>query len=153
MVQFPFEETWDQILELISNGESLSAVTRMPSMPSMTWCRKALAADADLRHAYHLACEARADVLGDAIVELADQPFPDDLDPAARSAWVNRQRLRIDARKWVSSKLKPRSWGDRLAIDAPAVTVDIRLLLAQREEQMQRYLLVDDTAPLALART
>ncbi len=150
-IQFPLEETWDQILELISNGESLSAVTRMPSMPSMTWCRKALAADADLRRAYQLACEARADVLGDAIVELADQPFPDDLDPAARSAWVNRQRLRVDSRKWIASKLKPRTWGDRLAIDGPAVTVDIRLLLAQREARLQDIDI--GIEPLALART
>ena len=152
-IQFPLEETWDQILELIAEGQSLSEITRMPFMPSMTWCRKGLAGDVDLRRAYHLACEARADVLADAIVALADEPIPADLDIAGHGAWVNRQRLRVDSRKWIASKLKPRTWGDRLLVDAPVMVVDMRALLAHREEQLQRCILVDDTEPLALART
>ncbi len=148
-IQFPLEETWDQILELIADGQSLSEITRTPGKPSMAWCRKCMVANEDLRRAYQLACEARADVLADAIVELADEPIPADLDIAGHGAWVNRQRLRVDSRKWISSKLKPRVWGDRLAIDGPAVTVDIRLLLAQREARLQDI----DIEPLALART
>jgi hypothetical protein len=30
--------------------------------------------------------------------------------------WTNRSRLRIDARKWVASKLKPKVYGDKTDI-------------------------------------
>ena len=30
---------------------------------------------------------------------------------------VQRAKLIIDARKWVASRMKPKSWGDRLHVD------------------------------------
>ena len=32
--------------------------------------------------------------------------------------WTNRSKLRVDARKWVASKLKPKKYGDKLDVDA-----------------------------------
>jgi hypothetical protein len=36
------------------------------------------------------------------------------------SAGINRNRLRVDARKWVASKLKPRKYGDRTTLAGDA---------------------------------
>jgi len=81
---------------------------------------------------YAHAREDRADVLADEIIAIADeegtmvkrskhQPGGDEdddsevevvFDPTA----VQRNKLRVDARKWAASKLKPRSYGDKMAV-------------------------------------
>ena len=61
---------------------------------------------------YRLAREDQADVLADEIIEIADEK-------AETSEAVQRNRLRVDARKWAASKLKPRRYGDRVAHTGP----------------------------------
>lgn len=51
--------------------------------------------------------DARSEKLADEIVGIADDPL---LDP-------NDKRIRVDARKWIASKLKPKKYGDRIAHD------------------------------------
>ena len=48
----------------------------------------------------------------DDLLEIADNQG-DDGDDRAR---VNRDRLRVDVRKWILSKLAPKRYGDRLAL-------------------------------------
>lgn len=52
---------------------------------------------------YTRAMEARADSHADDLVDIADDP---ELEP-------NDKKVRIDARKWVASKLRPKVYGDR----------------------------------------
>lgn len=73
---------------------------------------------------YAGAREERADVLADEIVAIADElevkcvtgedgeTMEVKVDPTA----VARNKLRVDARKWVAAKLKPRVYGDKVAI-------------------------------------
>lgn len=73
---------------------------------------------------YAHAREDRADVLADEIVSIADeaqttQKFGNDgesMDVVFDSVAVARNKLRVDARKWAASKLKPRSYGDKMAV-------------------------------------
>lgn len=67
--------------------------------------------DADRK--YSIAQSARAELLADEIIDIADT----EADP-------QRARNRIDARKWVSSKLKPNKFGDRIDVNVNH-TVDI----------------------------
>ena len=60
--------------------------------------------------------------------ESADAIIEDILDIADEGEDVARDRLRIDARKWVASKLKPKKYGDttNLEVDTPhKITVTI----------------------------
>ena len=57
---------------------------------------------------YVRARETQADTLADQIVEIADDAVT---DPDAAS-----RRLRIDARKWVAAKLRPKRWGDSVTV-------------------------------------
>ena len=69
----------------------------------------------DLDDAYRLARQSRADVIADDIIKIADaQGDPHD------------KRLRIDTRKWLTSKLYPRAYGDSIAatVDAGPATLD-----------------------------
>jgi hypothetical protein len=79
---------------------------------------------------YTRAREDQSDTLADQIMEIGDEipmmVITDEdgkvtkrMDPAG----VNRNRLRVDARKWVAAKLKPRKYGERQILagdkDAP----------------------------------
>ncbi len=111
-------EIWSQLLPLIGAGASLPAALQQLPMPqpSLTWCRDQLRADATLRARYQEAVEDRADYLADELVALADTPPPADLPPAAMSAWVTQLKLRVWARTWVASKLRPRAYGEKIEI-------------------------------------
>lgn len=36
------------------------------------------------------------------------------------SAWVQWQKNRVEARKWVAAKLKPKKWGERIQVAGDA---------------------------------
>jgi hypothetical protein len=61
---------------------------------------------------------------------------PLDLDPALINAWVNRQRLRIDARKWSAAKLRPKQWGDKIDVSVTHTQISIVQALEQAEARL-----------------
>jgi hypothetical protein len=61
---------------------------------------------------------------------------PADLDPQLINAWVNRQRLRIDARKWTASKLRPKQWGDRVDVNVTQTQISITTALKDAEARL-----------------
>lgn len=70
----------------------------------------------EFRAQYEMARMEQADVLADEIIEIADQS-PGHTEHGTDSGAVQHQRLRVDARKWVASKLKPKVYGDKQAIE------------------------------------
>ena len=69
---------------------------------------------------YVRAREERADVLADEIVSISDEKEVsanyngENVTLALDATAVARNRLRVDARKWAASKLKPRVYGDKV---------------------------------------
>jgi hypothetical protein len=61
---------------------------------------------------YARAREARADMLVDELVEIADAPLPSGDDPVRLKAETERRRLMIDARKWAAGKLNRLLYSD-----------------------------------------
>lgn len=99
----------DEICERIANGESLRSICRSEEMPHAgTVCRWLADDNKAFREQYERARDAQADVLADEILDISDGDS-DDADP-------QRDRLRVDARKWVASKLKPKKYGDKQLI-------------------------------------
>ena len=106
---------WPTILEAIANGAALSTAIKCASPPpSYAWAKLQLRSEPELKTAYQQAVEDRADRLAEELMELADTPMPEGLDGPGRSAWVQQMRLRVDVRKWAASKLKPKTYGERL---------------------------------------
>lgn len=65
------------------------------------------------------------DVLADELQDIAD-------DSGGDAVAVNHARLRVDTRKWVLSKLVPKKYGDRIAVDADVkVSVNYEQILAE----------------------
>ncbi len=117
---------WPNILEAIANGAALSSAIKyaIPS-PSYAWAKLQLRTDPALKVAYQQAVEDRADRLAEELMELADTPMPEGLDGPARSAWVQQMRLRVDVRKWAASKLKPKTYGERLDLSVSHEPISI----------------------------
>lgn len=131
---------WPQILEGIANGRSLSSILRQPGSPSYAWAKQQLRHDHELRLKYDQAIEDRGDRLAEELVELADTPIPEGLDGPSKSAWVQQMRLRIEARKWSASKLRPRAYGERLDVAVSQERISITTAL---EQARRRVLTID----------
>lgn len=61
----------------------------------------------EFRKQYDRAKQESVDVHAEEILDIADDV----------SGEVSRDRLRIDARKWIASKLKPKKYGDKTSLD------------------------------------
>ena len=91
------------ILRAIAEGMSLRGICKRKDLPSdshfLNWVRE----DKELAKHYAHAREAQADGFVDEIVAISDN----------KSGDAARDRLRIDARKWVAGKQRPRVYGDK----------------------------------------
>ena len=103
----------------LSNGEALPAICAAEGIGVSTvyqW----LQARPEFADQYARAREDQADTLAAQITALADEEprmVVDDKGVARiDSAWVAWQKNRVDARKWVASKLKPKAYGERVAV-------------------------------------
>lgn len=116
---------WPEILERIANGESLASALRKPGMPSYALAKIHLRSDVALRDAYEQAVQDRGAFLAEELIELADEPIPEGLDPASRSAWVQNKRVRLDTRKWIASRVYRQVYGDKVDVSFSHTQISI----------------------------
>lgn len=96
----------DAICERLADGESLRSICSEPDMPTKAAVFRWLAAHETFADQYARARETQADSLADDVVTIADNS---DLDP-------NDRRIRIDARKWIAGKMRPKVYGDKVDV-------------------------------------
>jgi hypothetical protein len=111
----------DHICKRLSEGESLRAMCKDDDMPCQSTVFKWLAAEPAFAEQYARAREAQADCMADEIQEIADEVAND-------ATAVARNRLRVDARKWLASKMVPKKYGDTLAIGGAENLPPVRLM-------------------------
>lgn len=117
-------ELADVICDRLSNGESLRSVCRDPLMPDKKTVLKWLRNDEEFVAQYARAKEEAADALVDEMIEIADDGSNDlmvitkgQIEYEVENKEVtNRSKLRVETRKWISSKLKPKKYGDHLDV-------------------------------------
>ena len=76
--------------------------------------------------------------MADQLLDISDG---DGTDAAKDSAQVQRDRLRADTRKWLLSKMLPKVFGDRLAVEASASPEMMRLDDERSRREMARRLI------------
>ena len=111
-------ELADEICSRLANGESLRAICntdRDDFIPSIGTVIRWVNENPKFQKQYATAREIQAETLADDIVSIADGPT--DGDDSIKTA---RDRLRVDSRKWVASKLLPKRYGDKLAVSGDA---------------------------------
>ena len=99
----------DQICERLAGGESLRLICgadRGAALPGQTTVYRWLLESPEFQKQFQAARDALADRCMDQILEIADG------EPGApRDA--TRDKLRIEARKWVAARLAPGRYGDK----------------------------------------
>ena len=121
----------DEVLDGIAAGGSLREVCGKPGLPSVTTFMRWLADERNenLRERYARARELQAEYMAEDILSIADEECTmvkadkhgsqdDDgqgnTEVVFDSTAVQRNRLRVDARKWLLSKLAPKKYGDKV---------------------------------------
>lgn len=132
---------WRIMTEQMSMGKSLSTALKAEGMPSYYAVMLMIKKSPEFRTMYEKALEDRADRLAEEILELADEEMPEHLEGPMASAWVQRKRMQVDARKWVASKLKPKMYGDRIDV---AVT-DNRISVMDALKAAKQRVLTDES--------
>lgn len=119
------EDVASEIVQRISEGESLRGICEASDMPAkgtvLGWVNDDREGFADR---YARACFIRAQVWAEETVEIADDSEGD----------VQRDRLRVDTRKWHISKLLP-SYADRQQIEHSG-TIDLNRLNDLSDEEL-----------------
>lgn len=119
------EEMADKICERIADGESLKAICEDEGMPHKSTVFKWLSENDAFSDKYARAREAQADALFDDILSIADDGSNDWMlkNFGEETRWVEngeairRSQLRIDARKWMAGKLRPKKYSEKLQVE------------------------------------
>ena len=143
------QEKADEICAHLSEGKSLRTVCAMDGMPSAATFFRWLRTYETFLKQYEKAKQEAADALVEEMLDIADDGTNDwmethDKDGVAIGWKVNgehvqRSRLRLDARKWIASKLKPKKYGDKMDVnhggqgDNPLVN-KIEVVLVDRKD-------------------
>lgn len=113
------------ICEQIVLGRSLREITKLEGMPAISAIFVWFGKHEEFKEQYTRAKEEQAETLADEIVEIADDASndwmerndPDNPGYVLNKEHVQRSKLRVEARKWVASKLKPKKYGDKQEVD------------------------------------
>lgn len=121
-------ETVVEACRRLSEGQSLRTVSNDPDMPSMGTFLRWAHDDAEIGQMYMVALRLRAAGLAEEIIDLSDEA-----DRAESSHEVQAYKLRVEARKWVASRLLPKQYGEKVEhehsgeVKMDAQAVDARL--------------------------
>jgi hypothetical protein len=119
----PFDQAIaDEICERLSQGQSLRSICgaeRDDFIPGQTTVFRWLSENDDFAKQYARAREAQAEAYADEIIAIADAPnaTTNKLTGEAELRDPARDRLRVEARKWIASKLLPKKYGDRVEVE------------------------------------
>lgn len=112
----------DFICEALAEGHSLRSICKPDNMPNKGTVFRWLANDKAFADQYARAREAQADCLFDDILAIADDGANDsytDDEGRTRTDFdvIARSKLRVDARKWMAGKLRPKVYGDKVDVN------------------------------------
>ena len=136
----------------IAQGKSLRSILdaddKLPTVRSfIDW----MGADGELAIQYAHARQTQYELLADEIVSIADEKYTTDehgVRERLSSEAIQRNRLRVDTRKWMLAKMLPKVYGDKLQTEHTGKdggpiqlqAVDLRNLSDSELDDMQRLL-------------
>jgi len=116
------ESIFNEIIKQISEGKSLRAVLRQSDMPDSKTFYKWIDDEKDKSLQYARACNERSEGMFDDLLAIADATEDDIIidengKPITNHNVIQRDRLRVDARKWALAKMNPKKYGDKQSIE------------------------------------
>ena len=116
------QEIADSLCAELAEGVSMHRACEPDDMPNKRTVFRWLREKEEFRHQYEQAKAEAADFLAEEMLEIADDGTNDYMEKLVEEGkaphyqyngeHVQRSRLRVDARKWIASKLKPKKYGD-----------------------------------------
>lgn len=113
----------DEICAQLAEGKSLRTVCDLKGMPDKATVFRWLRTNDKFRDQYARAKEEASDALADEILDIADDGFNDWMEIEKGKGHtavvldrehVERSKLRIESRKWILAKMKPKKYGDKI---------------------------------------
>ena len=116
----------DTICERIGGGQSLRSICKSDDMPAMSTVFKWLNEQPVFSEQYARAREAQADALFDETLDIADDATNDwmerhredgSVDEVVNHEHIQRSKLRIETRRWMAGKLRPKKYGEKIELE------------------------------------
>ena len=118
------QEIADIICIMLSEGMSLRQILKADiegKLPAQSTIYEWLIRFPVFAEQYARAREEQADTNADEIIAIADEMPPEYTDKEGRTyldqTFIAWQKNRIEARKWTAAKLRPKKYGDRMAVE------------------------------------
>ena len=125
------QEIADEICAGLAEGKSLRTVCSAEHLPCVATVFNWFRTKEGFLEQYTRAKEESADALTDEMLDIADDGSNDwmannsdeegKLNYQINGEHIQRSRLRIETRKWLSSKLKPKKYGDKITTEHTGV--------------------------------
>lgn len=104
--------------EIATSSRSLRTICKQDGMPSVSTILIWLRNKPEFLTQYTRAKEEQADFLVEEMLDISDDKTNDvistETGESGNSVAVSRARLQVETRKWLSSKLKPKKYGEKL---------------------------------------
>ncbi len=116
------KEMFDKVCKEVSGGKALRTVLSREGFMNPQLFNQILSSSTEFSTQYVRACQDRADAIFEDTIKISDNRKGDtyidnDGNEQIDHAVINRDRLRVDTRKWAAGKLRPKKYGDKLALD------------------------------------
>lgn len=109
------QEIAERICAELALGKSLRTVCKGEDMPAIATIFNWFRTQEGFVEQYARAKEESSDALVEEMLDIADDaPLKVTGMDKSDSARVHAEAMRVDTRKWIASKLKPKKYGDRL---------------------------------------
>jgi hypothetical protein len=129
-----------RICEMISSGSSLRTVAKTEGMPMVATMFSWMRLHPEFLKQYERAKEEQADALAEDMLDIADDGTNDWMETHDKEGnsvgyklngeHVQRSRLRIETRKWIAERMKPKKYGAKVDV-AHGVTDPMAALLSR----------------------
>lgn len=121
------EETFKEIINFVQDGNSLKEScdkSRITRETFYKWIKE----DETKSDTYARAREYRSDLIFEEILDIADnsgrdKKLNDEGIEVVDHENIQRDKLRVDARKWMLSKMNPKKFGEKLQVDSSEIKI------------------------------
>lgn len=124
-----------KVCQLIAEGNSLRKVCQLEGMPSRSTVFEWIVQYDEFSDQYARAKEKSVESMAEEILEIADDGtndyVADNYDKGRTPGYrvdgenIQRSKLRVDTRKWLMGKLKPKKYGDKLDVTSGGDKVEV----------------------------
>lgn len=115
------DERFEEVCQRIEQGEPLRRILRSDTSPMSASLFYDIVKDQTKSERYARAREIYSDIVFEEMLDIADCEDNDIVETEegqrVNHDVIQRDRLRVDTRKWMLSKLQPKKYGERLEVD------------------------------------